>query len=184
MLPLAATLLASLAGALAGPLAAQTGLTVDPGHVEADQPLPPGGSYPLPAYTVSNGGSRDLTVAVTVSGRESAERSRPPADWFQVDTEELVVPGGQSRPVQVTVTIPPGAPEGSYAVWFAFAGTPVDAQGMSTGASVEVPFVFDVAPPGDGLALTGSVWLWTSGGLAVSMAVLSAAVYRRRQGRA
>ncbi|MEX2598339.1 MAG: hypothetical protein WD533_01665 [Dehalococcoidia bacterium] len=126
---------------------AQTGITVEPGRVTADQPLSPGLAYTLPTYAVRNHGTGDLRVTAAPSDHATEVAETPPASWFSIEPADLLVPASAVREVQIVAEVPADAPAGEYAVWFAFDAGPENSSGIATAANVQVPFYFSVEHP-------------------------------------
>ncbi len=156
----------------------QSGLVISPGRIQADQPLTAGQTYTLPTHSVNNNGGTTLRVSAALSDYQSGQRALPPGDWFQIEPAEVVVPPNESRRVQVTVALPEDAAAGQYEVWCSCAGAPESAEGITTGAGVQVPVVFDDQPK-----QSGNPWGWTAGAILAGMAVVLAAGYVRQRRR-
>ena len=131
---------------LASPSSAATTLTVGPTLISANQPLAPGENYTLPAYTVSNGSGREVSVEVTAFNYRDRERSLPPSSWFEFSPASLKVPAGESRQVYVRVNLPHHAQPGNYRIWFKFHGSSASEPAMlASNVALYVSFVFDVS---------------------------------------
>ncbi len=170
-------------------------LMVGPGTIAADSFLAPGRAYTLPVHEVTNNSIHALEVTVSVSEHRDETRELPPAEWFSIDREELIVQARSTEKVQVEVNLPEDTPSGKYQVWFLFDAMPTSAGGMITAAAIQVSFTFEVkdtdqsALPAKNVPFGKSAgevtpFLW-AGAAAVLLATLGLGVrfaYRRRKG--
>ena len=127
-------------------------LLVGPGTITANSLLVPGRSYVLPAHKVTNNSLNALKMAVSVSEHRDGARELPPAEWFSIDREELIVQARSTEEVQVEVHLPGDAPAGKYKVWFLFDAMSIGGEGLVTAAAIQVSFTFEIMDVGQSAA--------------------------------
>jgi hypothetical protein len=89
------------------------GVAVDLGRVAIREPLLPGGGYTLPTLGVRNPGTvrtRYRMAVAAIRGRRAA----PQESWFRFSPTTFTLAPGDTRPVRVKLSIPPGADPGDY----------------------------------------------------------------------
>lgn len=93
-----------------------TGLKLIPGGIRAEQALPCGKKYELPAFTVINTGTSAAEVLVTVEKTQRPGRTAAEPGWFSISPQRFIIqPGGEQR-VKITISVPPEVAPGDYAV--------------------------------------------------------------------
>lgn len=171
---LAAAVLAAAALA-AAPAGAGVGVGIDTGAIEVQEPLHPGGRYPLATVTVSNRGDQLAEFSLNVKYQEGRSEARPPAEWFAFAPPAFALAPGESRPVQVSLRLPPDAPPGAYFALVA-AQPRLPGPGAMIGVGVGAKVSFRVAP--GGLAGTAAYYMrhWWRAAAPWSYVVLGLAV--------
>jgi hypothetical protein len=139
----AAALVAALVATLAPPIAAASkGVAIDVGRIAIDQKLTPGGSYRLPVIGVRNPGTERTTYRMGANAIEGAEA--PPEDWFDFSPETFTLNPGETKPVQVRLTLPANAEPNDY---LALVGAQIaPGNGAQVGAAAAARTTFTVEP--------------------------------------
>jgi hypothetical protein len=176
------------AGTLIGAPAARSdqGVSIDVGRIDVAQDLLAGGSYRLPGFGVTNPGSTRAGYRLAVSYVEGQQAGRPPQKWFRFSPERLTLRPGETRPVQVRLSLPAGANPGHYS---ALVGAQLVSEGggAQVGATAAARLTFAIAPS----SLLQAWWLraktlfgdgrpWTYVVPALALALLAGRQLRRR----
>ena len=124
---------------------AKLGVGVGLGKVDIDEELSPGGIYKLPTLPVLNTGDEDAEYEVKVTFREDQEEFRPDVDWFTFSPQSFPLKAGESRQVEVSITLPLNVRPGEY---FSFleASPKVSGEGVSVGVAAATKLNFMVKP--------------------------------------
>jgi hypothetical protein len=138
-------LVAGIAGAVAAPAVASSGVSIDVGRISVTEALAPGGEYQLPTFGVRNPGTDATSYSIVVSYVDGQEAIQPPGDWFSFSPASLTLDGGASRPVSTSLTVPPDAAAGEYA---ALIGPQIATEGggAQVGAGAAARLTFTVSP--------------------------------------
>jgi hypothetical protein len=113
------------------PSHADQGVGVTLGSIVVEERLVPGGSWELARLGVLNTGDEPGPYEVTVSYADEANAKRPPAGWFEFSPARFDLAAGDSRMVEVRLTLPTGADAGEY---FAY----LEAHPVTSGEGVSV----------------------------------------------
>lgn len=130
--------LAAIITALILPFAAfgSIGVGVGTGKIQVDEPLKPGLIYTLPPLTVVNTGDEPTEYTVSIDYRGNQPELRPNKEWFGFEPLQFALEPGQSRVVQIKLTLPVKAAPGDY---FAYLEAhPIKKTTASGGASIGV----------------------------------------------
>jgi hypothetical protein len=103
-----------IAGALAAPSTADTGVGVDLAEINIDEVLAAGNVYNLPAVGVVNTGDGAADYEVEITYMSGQEEMTPSADWFQFDPQTFNLEAGTSKKVSISLHIPEDASPGKY----------------------------------------------------------------------
>lgn len=93
------------------------GVGVGIGKIVMDKSLSPGGTYTLPSLPVINTGTESSQYSVTVEYREGVEEIRPEKNWFSFDPSSFIVEPGNSKNINIVLSIPTDAKPGDYFVF-------------------------------------------------------------------
>ena len=138
---LSAALLATVAFLGAAATSADKGVGVTLGEIVVEERLAPGGSWELPRLGVLNTGDEAGAYEVTVSYAEGASGKRPPAGWFTFSPARFDLTAGNSRMVDVRLTLPTGAEAGEYFAYLeAHPVTSAEGVSVSVAAATKVSF--------------------------------------------
>jgi hypothetical protein len=108
-------LLAAFAAIALAPLAhSDRGVGISTGEIAVATRLAPGAGYSLPRISVSNTGDETTTYQLTVTYVEGQRQRRPALDWFDFDPGLFVLGAGESRQVNVAISVPRDAEPGEY----------------------------------------------------------------------
>ena len=135
--------LAALTGAAGA--GAETGVSIDVGKIAISDKLTPGGGYRLPTFGVRNPGTVRTSYRLRVSYLDGQGAKRPPADWFRFAPATVTLLPRETQPVQVSLSLPPGADPGDYE---ALVGAEIasNAPGARVGAAAAARVSFTVEP--------------------------------------
>jgi len=134
-------LIAALALHVAIPASADRGVGVTLGEIVVDERLAPGGSWELARLGVLNTGDEPGAYEVTVSYADEANARRPPAGWFEFSPSHFDLAAGDSRMVEVRLTLPTGAGAGEYFAYLeAHPVTSAEGVSVSVAAATKVSF--------------------------------------------
>lgn len=124
---------------------ADRGVGVNLGRIEIEEELTPGGAYGLPALGVLNTGDEPGDYEVEVTYLHDQPQRRPPAGWFELQPRRFFLDAGETRTVDVRLTLPTGAEPGDY---FAFleAHPVADGEGVTVGVAAATKVSFSVKP--------------------------------------
>ncbi len=127
---------------------AKIGVGVGTGKIQMDQPLKPGLIYTLPSLVVINTGDEPAEYGVGIQHREKQPEKIPSKEWFSFEPLNFHLEPGQSRIVQIKLTLPvKGVEPGDY---FAFLqGFPIqkiETGQASVGVAAAAKLYFTVAP--------------------------------------
>lgn len=118
---LGSALLLAFAGfLLAEGVLAAVGVGIGVGKIIVDQPLKPGVIYQFPSIIVINTGDEPAEYTTSVEYHADQEQNpemglRPPAEWFAFEPAVFQLAPGQSKSVEVKVTLPiKGVRPGKY----------------------------------------------------------------------
>jgi hypothetical protein len=136
-----AALLATLAFLSVANTSAERGVGVTLGEIVVEERLAPGGSWELPRLGVLNTGDEAGAYEVTVSYAEDSNGKRPPAGWFTFSPARFDLTAGDSRMVDVRLTLPTGADAGDYFAYLeAHPVTSAEGVSVSVAAATKVSF--------------------------------------------
>jgi hypothetical protein len=126
------------------PAAATTGVSIDVSRINVTQELAPGGEYTLPTFGVRNPGTEATAYEIVVTYVDGQGAHQPPAEWFTFSPGSLTLAGGDSRPVTISLEVPPDAPAGEYE---ALIGPQIAAEGSGphVGAAAAARLFFTVS---------------------------------------
>ena len=93
---------------------ADRGVGVNLGRIEIDDLLKPGQSYRLPVLGVINTGSEAAGYEVAITYLEDQAELRPAVDWFDLEPRRFFLEPGETRGVDIRLTLPTGADPGDY----------------------------------------------------------------------
>lgn len=163
----------------AAPAAAGRAVSVDVGAIAVREQLVPGGEYRLPTFGVRNPGTETTSYVLAVSYIDGQEGFQPPAEWFSFEPATLTLDVGESRAIETTLTIPPGAEPGEYA---ALIGPQITAQGNGpqVGAGAAARLSFTIQPSSALEAwlrqlwrfLIENPWVWITGLLVLAFVAI------------
>jgi len=140
--------LAVIITALILPFAAfgSIGVGVGTGKIQVDEPLKPGLVYTLPSLTVVNTGDEpgEYTVFVEYSGKQP--EMKPNKEWFNFEPLEFHLEPGQSRVVQIKLTLPVKTNPGDYFAYLEVHPIVKAGPGTTIGVAAAAKLYFTVAP--------------------------------------
>jgi hypothetical protein len=137
-----AVAVAALAALAPATSAASQGVAVDVGGIAIDQKLTPGGGYRLPVIGVRNPGTERTTYRMGASAIEGA--AAPPEQWFDFSPRTFTLKPGETKPVQVRLTLPANAEPNDYT---ALVGAQIaSGRGVRVGAAAAARTTFTVEP--------------------------------------
>lgn len=120
---------------------ADRGVGVTLGEIVVEERLAPGGSWELARLGVLNTGDEAGPYEVTVSYADEATAKRPPAGWFEFSPARFDLAAGDSRMVEVRLTLPTGADAGEYFAYLeAHPVTSAEGVSVSVAAATKVSF--------------------------------------------
>jgi len=90
------------------------GVGISTGEITVATRLAPGAGYALPRISVSNTGDVVTSYELTVTYVEGQRERRPAADWFDFDPRQFALDPGESRSVNIGLTVPRGSEPGDY----------------------------------------------------------------------
>ena len=90
------------------------GVSVNLGRIAIDERLVQGGSYHLPVLGVRNPGTVRSSYRMGVSHIDGQREHPAEPDWFRFSPRSLELAPGATKPVEIRLTIPPGARPGDY----------------------------------------------------------------------
>jgi hypothetical protein len=143
-----------LAALLPRTVAASTGVSIDLGRIDVREVLLPGHVYDLPTLAVADPGTNGAGYHMTVQYVASDRQRHPPTGWFAFSVERFTLRPGQTRPVHVTMALPPDAEPGRYQALLA-AVLEGAGPGAAVGTAAATRLTFSVAP-------SASLDAWTS----------------------
>jgi hypothetical protein len=133
--------LAILASLAISGVHADRGVGVTLGEIVVEERLAPGGSWELARLGVLNTGDEPGAYEVTVSYADDAGAKRPPPSWFQFSPSRFDLAAGDSRMVDVQLTLPTGADAGQYFAYLeAHPVTEKEGVSVSVAAATKVSF--------------------------------------------
>jgi hypothetical protein len=172
---LGAALAAFVTGA--APAAASTGAGVAANPVSLAGLAVAGRSYELPGLYVVNTGTDPATYHVQVERLSSATGRDIPSAWVRFGQNDFPLRPGKSAIVPIEVTIPSGAPAGSYGSDLVASASAGDAGGTTLGAAAATGLSFTVGA-GGGFRWPKSSWPYL--GL-LGIGLLGTAVFAQRR---
>ena len=124
------------------------GVGVGTGKIQVDQPLKAGLIYTIPSLTVVNTGDEPAEYTVLIDYRGNQPELKPNKEWFSFEPLQFALEPGQSRIVQIKLTLPIKINPGDY---FAYLEAhPIKKTTASGGATIGVAaaakLYFTVAP--------------------------------------
>jgi hypothetical protein len=146
--------LVALAVALAAVLAllqvghADRGVGISTGEIKVANRLSPGGGYSLPRISVSNIGDEVTDYQLAVTFMEGQTERHPDASWFDFDPQRFTLDPGESRDINVALTVPAGAEPGDYFALLQAKTAPGSTGGTSVGVAAATKLTFSVAASG------------------------------------
>lgn len=158
-------LLTALPAALgvAGSVAAQAGVGIDPGEISGLPPITPGESVTV-AVQVRNPGTESASYELIAQPLGDTAELPPDPAWFTFEPATVELDGGEQAEIQVEVTPGSDAEAGNYlALLTAQLVLPeAEGSGARVGAAVATKFLFTVAESPD----SGGVptWVFVLGG--------------------
>jgi hypothetical protein len=163
----------------AAPVAAGRAVSIDVGSIAVREQLVPGGEYRLPTFGVRNPGTEATSYVLAVSYVDGQAGFQPPAEWFTFSPATLTLGVGESRAVETTLNIPPGAEPGDYA---ALIGPQITADGggaqVGAGAAARLSFTIQPSSAFEALLrqlwrfLLENPWVWVVGLLVLGLVVV------------
>jgi len=149
------TLLIGLAILLpsASTASADRGVALDLGRVDIAQALTPGGSYHLPPVGVRNPGDEVTSYRMVVSSVAGQGNAPLPADWIGFSPRELTLGPGQTKSVEMRLSLPTGADPDDYEGLLA-AQIVTEGRGAQVGAAAATKVTFQV----ESTTLLGAWW--------------------------
>ena len=191
---LAGLLLAFLAATAAtvAPADAGPGVRLSLGAITVDSGLIVGSSHRLPRLYVSNPGDEDAHYRMSAVAMDDADRPIP-GDWLAFSPEQFRLRPGETRAVDIELTIPGDAHLGRYegllAAQIVTDPGGVSGPGARLGAGAAARLEFEVVAPTVLHALLSHVrsgwtaaglWAWLASGLAVALVAFRWATRRFR----
>jgi hypothetical protein len=144
-----ASLFAGLAIVLAVmPAAADRGVGISTGQIAVANELQPGGGYPLPRISVFNTGDVVSDYQLGVTYEVGQREHHPDAGWFDFDPERFTLAPGESRDINVALTIPTGAEPGDYFVLLQAQTVALEPGATSIGVAAATKLSFSVGSSG------------------------------------
>ena len=142
-----ATLLITVAVLLMPAMAAQAdrGVGVSLGRIEIVDVLSPGAGYKLPALGVLNTGDEPGDYEVAITYRADQPEKRPRDSWFELQPRQFHLNAGESRSVDVHLTLPTGADPGDYFAYIE-ARPITEGEGVRVGVAAATRVTFTVKP--------------------------------------
>ncbi len=136
---------------------ASTGVAVNPGRIDLVGELRPGGSYRLPPIGITNPGTEVARYRMVVISIRNQLEARPLVSWFGLSQREFSLEPGATRPVSITLQVPPAARPGDYQ---ALVGAQLEGvrQGASVAGGAAARLSFVVAPAGPLQAWLLQLW--------------------------
>ena len=127
---------------------AKIGVGVGTGKIEVDQPMQPGLIYTLPSLVVLNTGDEPSNYGVAIQHRENQEQLRPAKEWFSFEPNSFYLNPGESKVVQVKLTLPiKGVKPGDYFAFLqAYPEKKADVSGTSVNVAAAAKLYFTVVP--------------------------------------
>jgi hypothetical protein len=154
---------------------ADRGVGVTLGEIVVEDRLAPGGSWELAHLGVLNTGDEPGAYEVTVSYADDAGAKRPPAGWFEFSPSRFDLAAGDSRMVDVQLTLPTGADSGEYFAYLE-AHPVTDKEGVSVSVAAATKVSFTVKDAGWLEAQRTRVNRWLDENQALIFAGLAAAL--------
>jgi len=142
--------LAAIITALIFPFVAfgSIGVGVGTGKIQVDEPLKPGLIYNIPPLTVVNTGDEptEYTVFIDYSGNQP--ELKPNKEWFSFEPLQFALEPGQSRIVQIKLTLPIKTNPGDYFAYLE--ASPIKkttaSGGTTIGVAAAAKLYFTIAP--------------------------------------
>jgi hypothetical protein len=104
----------------------------------------PGQELVVPWF-VEDSGSDPLSVTMSLTELVPLAWKSPAISWTSLSPSQLTLDSGQSADVQVTVDVPPGTPDGKYAVNIMASASLPGCSGVCVGGAVAGTLVIYVA---------------------------------------
>lgn len=135
----------ALAGALASPTLASSGVSVDLGRIDITEQLAPGSAYNLPTLGVRNPGTERTRYVMVASPVVADGVAAPASAWFTFDPTSVTLEPGETQRVRVRLVLPADAAAGEYTVLVGAQIAPIG-EGASVGAAAAARTTFTILP--------------------------------------
>lgn len=129
---------------------AQLGAGVGLGSIDISKSLTPGGIYKLPNLPVINTGEIEALFSLkAIPNTSEAKFLIPKSSWFNFSPQNFRLQKGQSKMVDVSLSLPFDTPAGKYAALLEASAAPINKEGqvqVGPAAATKVYFSVGVAP--------------------------------------